>query len=162
MSKYRRPRGRTFDIRLHTENPPWFNELGSRVTGRQREGIRYEAAAIIEFCTRYEGFLPKPWISYRDATLREYWCQPDGLILNPRKGLIVTVEIKYQHTPDAYEQLFQIYGPLVKSLFPTWRVEGVEVVQWFDPAVLCPEQPELCQFPHDPRAGKFNVHIWRA
>lgn len=161
MSRYRRPKGRPFDVELHTSDPPWYNGNHRRSTPRQRQGLRYEAYVVLEFLRRYDNFLPKPWLSYRDSTLRRYWVQPDGLLLDPWLSTIIIVEVKYQHVPEAYEQLFKIYAPLIRFLFPAWLIEHVEVCQWFDPAVVCPERAELCQFPDRPKSGQFNVHIWR-
>ena len=141
-------------------DPPAFIREHRR-TGRRAEGERYERRVHREFYTRYPGYLASPWFRYVDSE-GEKWCQPDGLLINPWQGQITIVEAKYQHTEKAYSQLFEIYLPVVKVIFGgIYKLACVEVVKWFDPAILCPSPPQLCKEPDLAPAGRFNVHIWR-
>jgi hypothetical protein len=89
------------------------------------------------------------------------WCQPDALILQPRDGLLTIVEVKYQHTPDAWWQLRELYLPVVSLAFgPDWRIAMLEVVKWYDPHVSFPETPLLTPDPLRPPHGRIGVHIW--
>jgi hypothetical protein len=71
------------------------------------------------------------------------------------------VEIKYQHTADAWFQLRELYSPVVaQALGPAWRLALLEVVKWFDPAAFFPERIALCPDPLQPPVGRIGVHIW--
>lgn len=140
--------------------PPGFIRP-QRHTGRRAQGVRYEKRVHQEFGERYPGYLPSPWFQYFDRE-GEKWCQCDGLLINPWQGQISIIEAKYQHTEVAYEQLFKIYLPVVASIFGgIYKVACVEVVKWFDPAVLCPAEPFLCKDPSTASTTRFNVHIWK-
>lgn len=130
-------------------------------TGRRRQGELYEQSVHREFAERYPGYIESPWFRYVDREGTK-WCQCDGLLVNPWQGQISIVECKYQHTELAHYQLFKVYLPVVSFLFAhQYRIALVEVVKWFDPAVLCPEKPVLCKDPATATSGRFNVHIWR-
>lgn len=161
MAYHRRPKGKPFDVELQLEDPEWAISK-QRSTAAQHRGNRYEAKMQREFLRRYSNYCPKPWLSYCDSSLRRNWCQPDGLLFDPWNNLIVAVECKYKHIVDAWIQLFCIYRPVLRALFPLWRIECVEVCAWYDPAVAVPEAPKLCEFPEKPWESRFNVHILKA
>jgi hypothetical protein len=141
------------------EDPPFIREVKRR--GRRAEGLRYERRVHQEFLIRYPGYLPSPWFSYRDRDGLK-WCQPDGLIIDAERGTIGIVEVKYQHTEKAYAQLFSLYLPILRVLFGgIYKVACIEVVKWYDCAVLCPVNPILCEHPQLAREGLFNVHIYK-
>lgn len=151
------PKGEIFHVEMQLEDPPWLKK--EKVRGVRRQGQLYELRVHREFSRRYPGYLPSPWFQFRDVDGSK-WCQPDGLIVDPRTGLIVVVEAKLKHTNDACRMLFGVYVPVVRALFGGhYRVEAVEVCQWYDPAVFCDQSPVLCKWPGNPHAGKFNVHI---
>jgi len=74
---------------------------------------------------------------------------------------ITIVEVKLQHTSDAWWQVKQLYLPIVATAFPPdlWRYNYVEVVRWHDPAISFPENyrlvPDLLALGED----QFGVHI---
>lgn len=71
------------------------------------------------------------------------------------------MEIKYQHTPDAWFQLKELYLPVIKvALGPAWQLGLMEVVKWYDPATFFPERIALCADPLRPPLGRIGVHIW--
>jgi len=121
----------------------------------------YEARANVYLESRYDaGFRRGPWVVFRDSTDRDRWCQPDGLLFDPARNRIVVTEIKLRHCSEAYYQLFDLYCPVVRCLFPTWHVSGVEICRWFDPATATPATPRMREDPFDAVSGEFNVHIW--
>ena len=156
------PAGRVTKAYLSPDEPPFIKR--SRRRGRKAEGQRYEAKVQRYLVDAYPHFyLPAPWLRYDSAgTQRRLWCQPDGLLLNTRDGLITIVEVKLQHTPSAWWQVRHLYEPVVAACFGNvWRIAAVEVVRWFDPDVPFPET--YCRAP-DPmavEAGRFGVHIWQ-
>lgn len=141
--------------------PPGFARP-RRTRGRRRLGILYEEKVHRELLERYPGYLPSPWFRFYDSEGFAKWCQCDGIIVNPWLGLISIVEVKYQHCNEAVGQLFGLYRPVVEALFaPFYRVACVEVVKWFDPAILTDRTPKLCRDPQFASPEDFNVHIWR-
>lgn len=144
---------------MQFQDPPFIRQ--QKRTGRRRQGELYEQAVHREFLERYPGYVPRPWLNFYDREGSK-WCQPDGLLVNPWQGQISIIEAKYQHTEAAHFQLFRVYLPVVSHLFAgLYKIALVEVVKWFDPAVLCPVSPSLCKDPSTAQVGRFNVHIWR-
>jgi hypothetical protein len=121
----------------------------------------YEARAGAYLENRFaEAFRRGPWVIFADDSGRERWCQPDGFIADPIATRIIVTEIKLRHCSEAYYQLFDLYLPVVRSLYPGWRVAGLEVCRWFDPATATPAPVRLRENPFDAVDGAFNVHIW--
>jgi hypothetical protein len=133
-----------------------------RYTGRRLQGIRYERAVHEHLSWRYGGwYLASPWLKFF-AEGRWRWCQPDGLLFQPELGKITIVEVKYQHTLDAWWQVRHLYQPVLEHMMPSslWRYEVCEVVKWYDPAIQYPERIVLANevdMPHH----NFKVHIWK-
>lgn len=147
---------------LHAEFtfPPQLRHR--RYTGRRLQGIRYERAVQEYLGFRYgDSYVASPWIKFfADGKWR--WCQPDGLLVDPLGGRIVIVEVKYQHTADAWWQVRHLYQPVLEFMLPPglWTYEVCEVVKWYDPAVVFPERVVLAN-EVDMRHKDFKVHIWK-
>ena len=153
-----RPAGKVLSAGFCT--PP---QLGrKRFTGRRLEGVRYERKAQTYLLWLYgEYYVDSPWLRfYADGTWR--WCQPDGLHFDVKRGIITIVEMKYQHTPDAWWQVKRLYQPVLEAIFPRtmWQYRACEVVQWYDPDVSFPERVVLAQDVTMDCPG-FKVHIYR-
>lgn len=99
-----------------------------------------------------------PWIRFTDES-GQHWCQPDGL-LDVGETLII-VEFKYQHTLDAWHQLRLLYEPVVAHLHPEHSLAVVEVVKWYDCAVVFPEPVKLVKDVAAHLTKDFGVHIWK-
>lgn len=140
--------------------PPfvWENPL---LTGRRKTGLKYEAQVHQEFERRYPAsYTPSPWVRYW-VRGREHWCQPDGLLIDPKAGRIVVVEVKLQHTQEAIRQLFDLYIPLIEEMFEDlYKIAGLEVVRWFDGTLATSMRPLLCAEPLRARLDCLNVHIY--
>jgi hypothetical protein len=87
--------------------------------------------------------------------------QPDGILLLEDPRRIAVVEVKYQHTLDAYWQLEHYYLPLLAGFFQRAGVPlvTVEVCKWYDPAVAYPKPVRLVEQLSLAKQGSFNVHI---
>jgi len=109
------------------------------------------------------GYIASPWLRFRlrDTGLRQHWCQPDGLLLDPWTGQLTIVEIKYQHCADAWFQMNRLYAPVLRMIFPErdWRFATCEIVKWFDCAIQVPEPPKLRDSPLRVKPGEFAVFI---
>lgn len=156
-----RPAGRVLSANF--SNPPAIRR--KRYTGRRLEGIRYERKVQDYLSTFYgENYLASPWLRFFPAGdgARWRWCQPDGILLDPRRGKITIVEVKYQHTSDAWYQVKELYLPVLQVMFPSplWTFDFCEVVKWYDPDTAFPEKVVLAQ-EVSMRHPSFKVHIWR-
>lgn len=71
------------------------------------------------------------------------------------------MEIKLQHTPNAWWQLEMLYLPVLSAIFPSgdWEYALVEVVKWFDPSVSFPVTFQKLPDPLFAEPGRFGVHI---
>jgi len=146
------------------EKPPAFASRPRRKIGRKWQGLKYEASGHTHLAEAFLGYTPGPWIQFTDGPTGERrLCQPDGLLVEPKRGRITVIEFKYRHSELAYWQLFHLYIPVVQALFPArlWAYAGVEVCSRYDCAVVCPERPFLRKNILDAAPLAFNVHIWR-
>lgn len=143
------------------ETPPFI--VKQKVRGKRAEGRRYERKVQEHFLATIPEYVPSPWIKYQSTNRSRWqWCQPDGLIVDIKRGRIVVVEVKLKHTSDAWWQVRRLYTPVVSHLFGAeWQVEALEVVRWFDPFTAFPEQIEMCENPRGHWNGRFRVHIWK-
>lgn len=142
-----------------TSQTPAFIKYHKR-TGRRRKGELYEQQVHERLGASFPCYLPSMWFHFADDEGSSKWCQPDALLLDPWRGQITIVEVKYQHTERAYVQLFDIYLPVVLAAFsPLYQVACVEVCRWYDPAVLTQVRPALCERIERAKPANFNVHI---
>lgn len=140
---------------------PAFLTRPRRYTGRRAQGVKYEKR-VHEHLAELAGdsYFPSQWFRFSDCGCVR-WCQPDALLLDPRRGVATILEVKYQHTPDAWFQLRELYAPVVgAALGPHWQLAMVEVVKWYDPATFFPERHVMCPDPLRPPVGYIGVHIW--
>lgn len=142
--------------------PPFIRP--PRVKGARAAGLRYEAKAQQHFQALWgEYYVPGPWFRFGDGQGKVRWCQPDGLLFLPYTGKIIIVEMKLQHTSDAWWQTKWLYMPVLYKIFPPrlWDYACCEVVKWYDPATLFPEQVRMLPNPAEARSDQFAVHIWK-
>lgn len=162
MAKHRQVEGEVLWAKFSTQ--PEFAKRQRRRSGARLRGKQYEAKVGAALAAEYaERLLLAPWIEFQDES-GKHWCQPDGLLLNVQSGIITIIEIKYQHTPDAWLQLRRLYQPIVDFLFSTpdrlWSTSIVEIVKWYDPQVAFPEPIRMTPILHHAHPKMFNVHIW--
>jgi hypothetical protein len=110
-------------------------------------------------------YVPGPWL-YFSAEHGVQWCQPDGLIIDLKGGKIVIVEMKYQHTTDAWWQMRHLYLPVLRHIFPEalWDFKLLEVVKWYDGMLQWPEPTRLVAHPLDALTipgTSTGIHIWK-
>ena len=152
-----RPAGKV--LAAEFAHPPFLRRR--RYTGRRAEGVRYERKVQAYLLESYqERYIDSPWLRfYAEGKWR--WCQPDGILLDVRAGTITIIEVKYQHTSDAWWQTKQLYFPVLRALFPEsiWDFHFCEVVKWYDPSTVFPERVVLAQ-EVTLRHTAFKVHIW--
>lgn len=142
--------------------PPAFAARERHRRGRKAEGIRFERKAQQHLEALDEHYLASPWILFI-AGGRPHWCQPDGIHLDVRRGILTIVEIKYSHTAEAHRQLRRVYAPVLARIFPPslWRIRLVEFVKWYDADVAFPEPTDMCPQPFAHLTDRIGVHIWR-
>lgn len=135
-----------------------------RYTKARAAGVRYERKAHTYLTRLYpDAYIASPWIKYTLVNnLQWKWCQPDGLLVFPRTGRVILIEIKNSHTPLAWWQLKRLYAPVIKAIFPPhlWSYDFCEVTRFYDCSVRFPEAIQLARYP-DIHAEKFKVHIFK-
>lgn len=155
------PAGVVTWARLHTGAPPFIRQGGK--TKAQRQGIKYEKLVHEAFQESYkEQYLSSQWLAFKSGSRTKVrWCQPDSLIIDPRRGKITLVEVKYNHTAQAWWQLYALYLPVIAKIFGTdWEYACCEVVKWYDPAVVCPQRPTLLKEINEAKRDNWSVHIF--
>lgn len=148
------------------EETPGFARRKGRKKGAKRQGEIYEARAHKYLEEIYgEMYVANPWIRFKEYGVeKERFCQPDGIILDVRRGQITICEMKLAHTADAWWQLRMLYLPVLMECFPVrdgWDFAMLEVVRWFDPATRFPERFTKCENPFAAPVGGIGVHIWK-
>lgn len=145
---------------------PSFIKPKRKPTGRRLQGVKYEALVVDYVMKDFAHcFVPGLWLKFQAASGLK-WCQPDGLLFDFQRGIITIVEVKYQHTTDAWWQMRRLYLPVLEKLFPPhlWKFRMLEIVKWYDPFVPWPEGIQLI-----PNLGRVHtleenctgVHIWK-
>lgn len=139
-------------------HPPFTVKTRSR-NPKYSRGLKYERKVHARFESLYEeAWLPSPWFCYRTAAEdKRKYCQLDGIL--SLFGKKILVECKYNHCPDAYFQLTNLYLPVVQFLFPETEFALCEVVKWYDPDTDFPVAVKLLPKLEDARVGDFSVHI---
>lgn len=105
-------------------------------TEARRQGIRYERRVVEALLRSFAEFRAAPAIRFIDK-LGARVAVPDGLLVTSRR--VYVIEIKLQHTTDAWWQLRRLYAPIVARLFPTRELTLVEICSRYDPNVVFPE-----------------------
>lgn len=129
-------------------------------------GLRYEAKVQKYFSDTfgYE-YLPGPWFEYsvQDRPRVINYAQPDGLLIQPKRGVVTVVEIKYNHCPESYFQLVDKYLPLVRQFFGSdiWEFPLVTVVKWYDRDTSYPASIRLRDSIENCSTSEIGVHICR-
>lgn len=149
-------------------DPPQFPK--PVYTAAELRGVRYERAAQEELTRRYGSqYLPNLWFKYQLADGRDRYCQIDGLLIDLTAGRLTIVECKIMHCRRAYDQLVNLYEPVVETAFNKywddstscrWKIALCEVVKWFDCSVSFPVQPKLRSQVDLARPGEFAIHIY--
>lgn len=140
-----------------------------RSRGRKGMGLRYEKKVHDHFASAFSDmYVPSLWFGYRRLSSPKItnFAQPDGLLFDFEKGVCTIIEVKYNHTSDAYFQLYDKYLPLLdkwlhRSDKDLWRFSLCEVVYWYDKFTDFPCKVALRDDVTKVRPGEFGVHIWR-
>jgi hypothetical protein len=129
--------------------------------GKRGQGIRYEQMVHKHFVETYPLYLESPWLRYADEQ-GWHWCQPDAVYIDVMRGVLTIVEVKYQHTIEAWWQLVDLYMPVLEVAFPKklWKYQLLEVVRWYNPDIRWPQQPKLIAKPFEGNYV-YGVHIWK-
>lgn len=116
--------------------------------------------AILTYGTGLE-YRPSQWVYFRDRN-GPRWCQMDALLVDRSSSRCIIYEVKYQHTPDAWWQLRELYLPVLRVALPSVSSIGLcEVVHWHDPAVRFPERYDFTNTPLKvPHVNTVAVHIF--
>lgn len=140
---------------------PPFPLLPAR-SQRERQGVRYERKVHSRLLDAwgFARYFPSQWFVFGDGR-KVFYFQPDGLLFLEDPRRIALLEVKYQHTPDAYWQLEHYYLPLMRLFFARTQVPivTVEICKWYDPATQFPRPVRLLESLQLARDGSFNVHI---
>lgn len=125
--------------------PQFIRRRASR--GRFAVGMRYEREAkdwlsLFALGRAEISYRDGPWIEFRDRSGRR-WCQPDALLENKAAKYCLICEIKYQHTSDAWWQLRELYLPVLRCALPGYSFRLLEIVHWYDPLTIWPEEIAL-------------------
>lgn len=160
-----RPAGEVLHAEL-TSRPVFIPvPRGSRRSAQGR-GVRYERKAQNYLTELTDYYIQSPWFKfYSRGAARALYCCPDGLLVNPSRGVITIVEIKLKHTADAWWQVRNLYEPVVRHFFQTpafdWRYAFCEVVKFLDPSTTFPEDYSMVPDPDTIVPNRWGVHVWR-
>lgn len=154
-----------------TQTRPKFTETSlSSFTRAQREGLRYEKKVhtylekLLADNNRNDFEIKiSPWAMYRlqgDLSSKIRFCQPDVVLISKTLDKVILVEIKYQHTNEAWKQLRLLYEPVLKFLYPSYSIACLEICRWFDPHVPFGEHYYYSEHPLSAHDNQLGVHIF--
>ena len=115
------------------DEPPGFVKRslarGTKRSNAISRGLDYEERVHRAFKTKYgKYYVSNAWIAYRETkTGKKRYASPDAVLFFPEEKRIKLIEIKLTHTIRAWWQLRKMYEPLIRKIFPGWKVEVVEV-----------------------------------
>jgi hypothetical protein len=123
--------------------PPAFTK-GKKPRGSKRAGYTFERKVGELLYKKFgDKVWSNVWIGYEDVVFGERVCSPDHLIVDVEKGWITIVECKLSHTKDAWRQINDVYWHVVRSLFPGFKVRGIEVCKNFEMSAEYPVRPRI-------------------
>src|SRR5215468_9863777 len=129
----------------------------SRPKGAKAAGLRYERAFAAYL--KPMGCVAGQWFEFEDRTGVRY-CQTD-IIFPLNRRLFALIEVKYTLVDRAYDQLLDLYGPVVEAAYNT-RVGLVTVFRntrgEFDRTGLCDDIRLACQWSID--TGGVGLLRW--
>lgn len=113
--------------------------VSSRVglTAAQSAGLNYEAKVFEHLEVSGELFLAHLPFSFHSGS-RVNRIIPDGVMVSRTRAELYIVEVKLRHTAEAYHQL-QFYSKIIAKAFPSLKIRRLEVVKYYNPAVILPE-----------------------
>lgn len=140
---------------------PQFAMRRTRVSDARKRGILYEKAVHAKLFGLYlKYYVTNPWFCFVDDCGTR-WCQPDGLLIDIKQGIIVIVEVKHSHIGEAWWKLHKMYLPVVRKVFgPLFSYRCVEIVRYYNAAEPFPLEV-LCEKVHlAPPLPHTGVHIY--
>lgn len=122
---------------------PAFGTAKYNLRASQQRGLVFQrkveiaalnSAVLDKYSDKYPftKVLIAPWISYKDAKGKERVSQPDILLLDAVNEVLLVIECKLRHTRYAWAQ-YKHYEALLRLMYPTWEICGIEVCQYIDP-----------------------------
>lgn len=153
------------------ENPPAFTISSTALlTKVQKLGLAYEkrVQAYVSNLCRGDAELDclhNPWIMFRrkgEPLTVVNFCQPDCLVVNRSERKVIVVEIKLSHTQASWQQLRQLYEPILRKLYRhNTSFSFVEICKWLDPHKAYPETFYYEEFPLQALPDKIAIHIYK-
>jgi|SRR6185312_4900858 len=141
-----------------------FPKSGKKPTAAQQRGLRYEYCVQRDLCERFGvSYLPAPWFSYFDGYSRQRrYCQPDGILFDLERGKVIICEIKLKHTEVAFNQISNLYFPVLQKVLGTknWEYAACEVTRWYDYSIRVPNTYVRSSIVNS-IPGQFSVYICR-
>lgn len=159
MTKTSRFRPNTEILEAKLVPPPAFTR-NQKMRGVRRAGITFEEKVGEVLERKFHGMvIHGAWVDYYDSRLGERSCSPDYLVVDVRSGIITVVECKLSHTHHAWQQLNDVYKPVIEFLFPGFEIRGIEVCKNFERSKYYPVTPKIvCDWDADFRGGD-NVMV---
>ncbi len=138
--------------------PPFIVKTRTR-NPKYTRGLKYERKVSEKLDSLYgSDWEPGAWFWYQAAGMeKRKYCQVDGILTVGKRKILV--ECKYNHCPDAYFQLTNLYLPVVRFLFPKAEIALCEIVKWYDPDTAFPCSVVLLPRLHEAKGENFSVHI---
>jgi len=112
-----------------------------------------------------DSLLVGPWFKYEDASGLG-WCQPDFILVRGGRALVIEAKLKFRH--GVFEELTQLYIPVVSAAIAPKDVLAALVVKNVSPGCPQPARVDGFEFPVlDPSTTARRpsvappVYLWR-
>jgi len=129
--------------------------------GAKGQGVRFEAQVIKKLESHYPEFFSSPVFRFTTLYAAKAVCVPDGILFC--KDELIIIEIKRNHTIDAWYQLNYLYSPVVQKALPGRKVRLLEICSVYHPEEVFPDRfsfvRSLEEFKNE-RGVELGVMIW--
>lgn len=142
---------------------PYERAVGD--TAAREAGLHYEQKVQKRLIGQFNiQYWPAPYVHFKDGDSTRFnrTVVPDGLMIMPNR--IFIIEIKAQHTPDAWWQLTRLYKPVIREWPSCTAISCIEICRTYDPSTPFPCKFDLLSSIDDDiekYSGEFGVLPWR-
>ncbi len=141
---YKRKAGRVMTAQL-LDYRLYQDRKAGRMSPAQKAGLNYEAKVLAGPLFDLNACIYHPALKFQSRQNLYEYCIPDAIAMNDRGDIITIIEIKSTHNFNAWNQLHNLYLPVVKVLWPEKHINLLEICKEYAPGVNLPGQSEIVE-----------------
>ncbi len=139
---YKRVAGKVMTAQL-LDYKLYQDRRSGRISPAQKAGLAYEAKVLAGPLFDLEAVIYHPALKFRSKQRLDEHCIPDAIALNDRGDIVTIIEIKSTHNFNAWNQLHNLYLPVVKAIWPEKHINLLEICKEYNPGITLPGRSEI-------------------